>query len=341
MLISLRHHLLPATVVLLLAITARPAAAAAEIVATPAPVKTPMATAPAIPSDEEWHARRATIETALAERIKQEVAVAVTESAVAQELKLGWPVKAPVKTVDEISQGADTDANALAKTKYPDSAKDAFLKAAEAKYPLHQIGDMIRINLRQGAKTNTEVNGCLLAVSSESIRIGDRQLAARDIDDDMLACLDPEVRAQVIEREVRRKWQLHLVNRETFRTDEGRRLEKERLTAAGYRLVKKARGRGTEWVSAKTLLDHEMNRRMHKVTADLRAKLEPAVFAAADFKWAQNEWIPTVVLEDRKAKAASAIAAGDLSTSIPTASEKDTLGRAMGQMADALRAMAD
>ncbi|MFA5205034.1 MAG: hypothetical protein WC708_11590 [Lentisphaeria bacterium] len=307
--ISLPRRLLPAAALLLTAATL-PAAVRAEESAAPAPAAAPAPKAaemPDIPSEAEWRAQRDTLMQEVIARVQKEATAAVSEEAVAKELKFGWPVKEPTLTVQGIQDDADRDAQAAAKAKYPDAAKTKFFQAAEAQYKLHAIGENVRINLRQGAGTHTEVSGRLLSVSSELIRIGDRRLAPRDIDDEVLATLDPDTRAAAVERLANRKWKMYLVERESFRQDRFQKLENERMTAAGFRLVKRGKGRSAEWVPARTLLNQELERRVRKTVKELFLKLEPEMYGAAGFvRDEKNEWIPKVVLEDRKSKAAAA-----------------------------------
>ena len=89
--------------------------------------------------------------------------------------------------------------------RFPAKERDKFTVEAKEKYPLHQVGDSVSFTLRGGYGANVEVHGTFMRLSPERIRVGNRWINHRDLDEDTSARFYADENARRIEEYVIRE----------------------------------------------------------------------------------------------------------------------------------------
>jgi hypothetical protein len=247
-----------------------------------------------VPADAEWKAERAQIEDLIISRARGEVPKLVSPRQVADEMGFPYPVKDPARSVEEVAAAVDKLVAAEVEAALPAAKEAEFVATAEGMYKPVKVGESIEFTLRGGVGPNARVAGRVMRVSAERLQVGTRWIATRDVEDDVLARLLPEVRTKKIEEYVERETRRYRVQRDRVAEEARTRLTPKEMKAAGY--VPMQEGKKTVWVPAKAVYDAELERRQKVAAETARKRLEPELFKASQYQFYENEWMPRAVV---------------------------------------------
>lgn len=129
----------------------------------------------------DWHRERDT----LLEKARQEAETAVDTQisldAVAKARNAILPLAPPKAGKSHILQACLDEINQEATEKFPPALRSTIIDQAMQAFPMRKVGD--RVSLRTRLRVNAEVEGIVMAISSERVQIGSRWIPLNDLQD--------------------------------------------------------------------------------------------------------------------------------------------------------------
>lgn len=259
--------------------------------------------APAVPSDDQWRGERKGLEEMLAARIQGDVQRQLNPRKVAEAMHFPWPVKEPAMPLPAVKEQIAQAVAAEVEKQFPASAAADIPAKAEEKYKLVTVGQEIVFTLRGGVGANATVKGRVEVVTQERLRIDTRWLATRDLDDEVLARLVPEVHKRLVTKQIQRDMKKLDLARSGVEEQAKAKLTPQMMAENGYAPVREVRGtrETVAWHPMKALFDTEMERLRKETEAASRRKLEPEFYKGNGYELYKGEWMPEVVVAARKA----------------------------------------
>jgi len=144
-------------------------------------------------------------ETKVAAEIEQRTNEEANLEVIAKRERLGWPLRAPIKTKAEVAEIVDVYVKKRAAKEFSARSNLAtIVKAAEQKYGLHKPGDHVSFRLRGGTGMAVLVEGRFRGVSEDkgTILIGDRRIRRSDMEHVDQVRFYPELSARYVKEYV-------------------------------------------------------------------------------------------------------------------------------------------
>ena len=245
--------------------------------------------------EEAWKAERKKLEDLIETKVSERVTESVSAKEVAQRMKLPWPVRPPTMSVLKIEAEVKRRVETAVDKKYPMTVVETYRKDAQKKYALHKPGDNVSFVIRGGRGTNTTVEGRLRDINELRMRIGSRWVVRTDVEEEVLARLDPAIQEKYIARYVRVETNKYKFKRRSYGDDVRKKTQTELYTKANYTLW--GRGKKKKWVPIKELVDQAVAFFKKQYAAQIRMQIQKQVFVEKGYILYQGEWMPKKVAE--------------------------------------------
>lgn len=267
-------------------------------------------TLPVCAQEEEWHAERDKFKMVIEARIQAELDKKVSRQALAGRLKMGWPVKEPADTLEDIVARVDAGIDGDVADRFPEDKREEFETEAAEKYRIYEKGDEIEFIIRGGRGANTFVEGQLLETTDGRVRVGERWIPKRDMSEETCANFWPEESEKYQKRHIRIRNIRYDAKIDSFRSD----LRKERLPKAfqkgGYipRPKRSARSpKPEDWISRRDLLEAYYKYARKQYEGTIRKRITEEVYVANGYVLVREkgEWMPKRVAASVRDRLAS------------------------------------
>ncbi|MBP5673452.1 MAG: hypothetical protein J6X49_13765 [Victivallales bacterium] len=147
---------------------------------------------------QDWHVERAKLEAEIERTVQKRLDKEITEEKILLGLSrtipllAPWtsPVKPPELTKEEVQEELEKEILKEIKVKFPESRRDEFKGEAEEKYKMWQRNDNVEFQIRDGIGADTLVQGKLMEVSTERVKVYPRRtINVRDLNEETKARL--------------------------------------------------------------------------------------------------------------------------------------------------------
>jgi len=252
--------------------------------------------------EDEWVAERKKIEDLIEARIEQELDKLVNKRDIAVKLRLGWPVREPKQTKDELEKAVDERIAAEVDKKFPMTAIEDFRQEGKQEYRLYTKGDVVSFVIRGGRGPNSRVGGKLFKVTNTQIHVMNprRTIARSDVNEADLAHFYKDIHEKYVDRHVRVQTIRYNSKREGHQAELKRALMPKALRAGEYvpKGKRHARSYKTEnWISKSDVLEHFYKLKRKSEEKKIRDLIVEEIFTANNYTYVeeQGQWVPPKV----------------------------------------------
>lgn len=266
--------------------------------------------------EDDWKAERTQIEKEIEQEVQAELDRLVTHEGIvkilAQQWKItppwSWPVPEKYKPSKAVEEALGEILKKEADKRFPAKEREKFTVEAKEKYPLHQVGDSVSFTLRGGYGANVEVSGVFTRLSPERIRVGNRWINHRDLDEDTSARFYADENARRIDEYVIRENSKYDARIANYIFDEKQmRLPGELLKAHYVPDLRKKNASVKNpnldtWITRKEAVEilYELQRKIEG--EKLRKSITEKKFKAMEYEWVadRKEWMPIYIIEEMR-----------------------------------------
>ena len=189
---------------------------------------------PFINGQEITQEKQSAIEEEISRIVEKSVQENVTPLIIAEELKMSFPPKVPVKTQEELLGEVSVLVKEMVEKKFPDSIITKHLAEARKKYVVYKKGETITIRVSPTGRAAV-VTGKFKGYNRKGeLRIGGYDIPKVDMTEDVMVHFDEELSKKKIARYMENKLFYYREDRKTYKAKLIPRITKKIFLEAGY-----------------------------------------------------------------------------------------------------------